>query len=164
MQNDTSELDQMQAAYKAAVEEWIVAIKEEEALASVDHTVAEVDKWEGAHFREDEIRSKVKAAKKKYEDALREKFYGFLTQIMPLVHKFPLQPAIGETRADETAARWPIEALSANEIACALISMMARSTRCSNQRPDTLMQDRISGPRDEVLLQSQDQNCANRRY
>ena len=32
--------------------------------------------------------------------------------------------------------------LSANEIACALISMMARST-CSNQRPDTLMQDRI---------------------
>ena len=31
-------------------------------------------------------------------------------------------------------------------------------------RPDTLMQDRISGPRDEVLLQSQDQNCANRRY
>ena len=77
MQNDTSELDQMQAAYKAAVEEWIVAIKEEEALASVDHTVAEVDKWEGAHFREDEIRSKVKAAKQKYEDALREKFFGF---------------------------------------------------------------------------------------
>jgi len=67
----------MQAAYKAAVEEWIVAIKEEEALALVDHTVAEVDKWEGAHFREDEIRSKVKAAKKKYEDALREKFFGF---------------------------------------------------------------------------------------
>jgi hypothetical protein len=77
MQNDTSELDQMRAAYKAAVEEWIAAIKEEEALASVNHTVAEVDKWEGAHFREDEIRSKVKAAKQKYEDALREKFFGF---------------------------------------------------------------------------------------
>ena len=77
MRNDASELDQMQAAYKAAVEEWIAAIKEEEALASVNHTVAEVDKWEGAHFREDEIRSKAKAAKKKYEDALREKFFGF---------------------------------------------------------------------------------------
>lgn len=77
MSDNTSELDQMQAAYKAAVEEWIVAIKEEEALASVNHTVAEVDKWEGAHFREDDIRSKVKAAKKKYEDALREKFFGF---------------------------------------------------------------------------------------
>jgi hypothetical protein len=33
--------------------------------------------------------------------------------------------------------------LSANEIACALISMMARST-CSNRRPNTLTQDRIS--------------------
>jgi len=77
MQNDTSELDQLQSAYKAAVEEWIVAIKREEALASVDHSVAEVDQWEQAHFTEDKIRSKVKAAKKQYEDALREKFYGF---------------------------------------------------------------------------------------
>jgi hypothetical protein len=77
METDTSELDYMQAAYKAAVEEWIAAIKQEETLASVNHTVAEVDKWEGAHFKEEEIRSKVKAAKKKYEDALREKFFGF---------------------------------------------------------------------------------------
>jgi hypothetical protein len=77
MQNDTSELDRMQTAYKAAVEEWITAIRQEEALASVNHSVAEVDKWEGAHFAEDKIRSKVKAAKKKYEDALREKFFGF---------------------------------------------------------------------------------------
>lgn len=74
---DTLELDQMQAAYKAAVEEWIATIKEEEALASVNHTVAEVDQWEGAHFKEDDMRKKVKAAKKRYEDALREKFFGF---------------------------------------------------------------------------------------
>ena len=71
------DLDQMQAAYKAAVEEWIAAIKQEEALASVNHTIAEVDKWEGANFKEDELRNKVKAAKKLYEDALREKFFGF---------------------------------------------------------------------------------------
>jgi hypothetical protein len=77
MSNDISELDQMQAAYKAAVEEWIAAIKEEEALASVNHTVAEVDQWEAAHFKEDGMRNKVKAAKKQYEDALREKFFGF---------------------------------------------------------------------------------------
>ncbi len=76
-QSDTAELDQMQSAYKAAVEEWLAAIKEEEVLASVNHTIAEVDKWEGAHFAEDELRNKVKAAKKKYEDALREKFFGF---------------------------------------------------------------------------------------
>ena len=77
MQKENSELDQMQDAYKATVEEWIAAIKQEEALASVNHSIAEVDKWEAAHFKEDEIRSKVKAAKKKYEDALRQKFFGF---------------------------------------------------------------------------------------
>ena len=74
---DTSELDKMQAEYKAAVEEWIAAIKVEEDLASVNHTIAEVDKWEGAHFKEDDIRRKVKDAKRRYEDALREKFFGF---------------------------------------------------------------------------------------
>jgi predicted ribonuclease toxin of YeeF-YezG toxin-antitoxin module len=67
----------MQAAYKTAVEQWITAIKEEEALASVTHTIAEVDKWEDANFKEDELRGKVKAAKRRYEDALREKFFGF---------------------------------------------------------------------------------------
>jgi len=77
MASDTLELDQMQNAYKAAVEEWIAAIRQEEALASADHSVAEVDQWEQAHFKEDAIRKKVKAAKKRYEDALREKFYGF---------------------------------------------------------------------------------------
>jgi hypothetical protein len=58
------ELDKMRANYKGAVEEWISAIKHEEALASVDHSVAEVDKWEQAHFAEETIRNKVKAAKK----------------------------------------------------------------------------------------------------
>jgi hypothetical protein len=77
MQDDTLELDKMQIAYKAAVEEWIAAIKKEEALASVNHSIAEVDKWEQAHFTEDEIRSKVKIAKTQYEDALRKKFFNF---------------------------------------------------------------------------------------
>ena len=75
--DDTSRLDEMQSAYKAAVERWIAATREEEALASVNHSVAEVDKWEAAHFKEDEIRKEVKLAKKQYEDALREKFFGF---------------------------------------------------------------------------------------
>lgn len=74
---ENAELDQRQAAYKAAVEEWIAAIREEEALASVNHTVAEVDKWEGAHFREEEIRNQALGAKAEYEAALRQKFYHF---------------------------------------------------------------------------------------
>ena len=77
MQNETLELDQLQVVYKAAVEEWIAAIRQKEALASVNHSVAEVDQWEQAHFQEDELRNKVKAAKRQYEDALREKLFGF---------------------------------------------------------------------------------------
>jgi hypothetical protein len=63
--------------YKAAVEEWIVAIREEERLASVDPNVARVDDWEGAHFKEEEARNKAKKAKKDYEDAIRQGLFGF---------------------------------------------------------------------------------------
>lgn len=68
---DNSELDRLQTAYKAAVETWITAIRAEEDLASVDHSVAEVDKWENAHFLAEEARGKAEAAKADYEDALR---------------------------------------------------------------------------------------------
>lgn len=77
MQNEDLELDQLQGAYKAAVEEWVTAIRHEEELASVNHSIAEIDLWEEAHNQEDEIRSKVLAAKKDYEDALRKKYFGF---------------------------------------------------------------------------------------
>jgi len=71
------ELDELQLAYRTAVEAWITAIRKEEDLASGNHDVAEVDKWEAAHFAEEEMRTNVKEAKAKYEDALREKFFGF---------------------------------------------------------------------------------------
>jgi hypothetical protein len=77
VQDVKSELDQTLSAYKSAVEEWIAAIREEEALASVNHTVVEFDQWEAAHFKEDTIRNKVKAAKKHYEEALNRKFFQF---------------------------------------------------------------------------------------
>jgi hypothetical protein len=77
MSSEHPELDELQAAYKSAVEAWIASIRAEEALASVNHSVAEIDQWEKAHFEEDEMRDTVKAAKAKYEDALRAKFFGF---------------------------------------------------------------------------------------
>jgi hypothetical protein len=76
-ENEVAELDRLQTAYKVAVDEWRAAIREEEALASVNHSVAEVDQWEGAHFHEEELRSKAKTAKSEYEAALRLKFFGF---------------------------------------------------------------------------------------
>jgi hypothetical protein len=77
MDTENAELDGLQAAYKAAVDEWLAAIREEEVLASVNHSVAEIDRWEGAHFKEEELRAKAKAAKSEYEAALRLKFFGF---------------------------------------------------------------------------------------
>ncbi len=77
MDAEFPELDQLQATYKAAVDNWVTAIRAEEALASVNHSIAEIDQWEAAAFREEELRDKVKVAKAAYEDALREKFFGF---------------------------------------------------------------------------------------
>jgi hypothetical protein len=75
---EISDLDQLQSTYKAAVEEWIAAIRHEETLASVaDHSVTDIDQWEEAADAEDEAREKAKEAKKAYEDALREKFFHF---------------------------------------------------------------------------------------
>ncbi len=77
MSVEISDLDEMQAAYKTAVDQWITAIRDEEALASGNHSEAEIDTWEAACFREEDARKKAKAAKKSYEDALREKFFDF---------------------------------------------------------------------------------------
>ena len=74
---EISDLDQLQTAYKNAVDQWISAIREEEALASGDHSEAEVDTWEAAGFREEDARKKAKKAKKQYEDGIREKFFNF---------------------------------------------------------------------------------------
>lgn len=76
MEHESKDLDELQSAYHAAVEEWIAAIRQEEALALVNHSVAQVDQWEQAHFQEEELRNKAKAAKKKYEAALRFQFFG----------------------------------------------------------------------------------------
>jgi hypothetical protein len=74
---DKAELDQIQKNYKAAVDEWVAAIRLEEALASRNHSVAEIDKWEAAADQEEEARNKAKAAKQAYESALRQEFFNF---------------------------------------------------------------------------------------
>lgn len=77
MPPENVELDQLQNAYKEAVEVWISAIRKEEALASGEHSVAEIDQWELAADEQEEASEKVKAAKSSYENALREKFFNF---------------------------------------------------------------------------------------
>jgi hypothetical protein len=67
----------LQANYKAAVGKWVGAIREEEELASRNHSVAELDQWEAAHFREHKLHKEADYRKRLYEDALRREFYGF---------------------------------------------------------------------------------------
>ncbi|WP_263376206.1 hypothetical protein [Granulicella aggregans] len=77
MSTQDGDLDRLQAEYKAAVDLWVGAIREEEAHASVNHSIAEVDTWEQDAFREDDLRKQVRAAKSAYEGALRERFFNF---------------------------------------------------------------------------------------
>jgi hypothetical protein len=77
MNDEHAELDRLQREYKAAVDAWIMVIRAEEELASVNHTVADIDRWESAHFAEETARGKAKAVKREYESALRSKFFGF---------------------------------------------------------------------------------------
>ena len=73
-----AELDAMQTRYKSAVENWIAAIRAEEALASpAEHSEAQIDKWEDAARTEEEARNAAKATKAACEDALREEFFNF---------------------------------------------------------------------------------------
>jgi hypothetical protein len=73
---EDAELDRLQRAYKAAVDTWVTAIRAEGALASVNHTLADVDLWENAYFLAEAARGKAEADKAAHEAALRSKFFG----------------------------------------------------------------------------------------
>jgi hypothetical protein len=71
-----SELDQLRVAYKAAVDEWIDAIRAEEALATPDHSMIAMEHWDAAHFKEHDAHTKATEAREAYKDALRTVNYG----------------------------------------------------------------------------------------
>ncbi len=70
-------LDQRQSAYKIAADAWKQSMQHEEDFALVEHSVADLDRWEQAAAAEDSLRKQAKEAKKLYEDGLRSKFFGF---------------------------------------------------------------------------------------
>ena len=76
-QKDNQKLDDLLAAYRAAVERWIEAIRTEESLATPDHSVAEVDVWEQAGFAEEAARNRAKTARQEYIDEIRRVLYNF---------------------------------------------------------------------------------------
>jgi hypothetical protein len=68
---ERTELDALQRAYKEAVDLWIAAIRDEENLATADHSIAAWEIWEHAGFQADEARARANAAKEAYKDGLR---------------------------------------------------------------------------------------------
>ena len=62
-----SDLDQLRVAYKAAVDEWVDAIRAEEALATADHSMTAMEHWDSAHFVEHDAHTKVTEARDAYK-------------------------------------------------------------------------------------------------
>ena len=74
---EQTQLSRMLDSYRNAVDEWVITIRAEESLASVEPTVAQLDRWEGAHFAEEIARAHAKQAKIDYEGAVRSMQFGF---------------------------------------------------------------------------------------
>ena len=73
---DNATLDELQCAYKQAVDQWVAAIRAEEALATPDHSMIAMEAWDAAHFTEHDAHAKVTEARDAYKDALRTANYG----------------------------------------------------------------------------------------
>ena len=73
---DKANLDPLRAAYQEAVDEWVGAIRAEEALATEDHSMTAMEKWDDAHFQEQDAQKKAKEARDAYKDELRHANYG----------------------------------------------------------------------------------------
>jgi hypothetical protein len=73
---DKPTLDELQQAYKQAVDQWIVAIRAEEALATPDHSEVAMERWDQAGFAEQDAQAIAKRARDEYKDALRHLHYG----------------------------------------------------------------------------------------
>jgi len=71
-----ADLDQLRLVCKKAVDEWVDAIRAEEALATPDHSMIAMEAWDDAHFREHDAHTKVTGAREAYKDALRGVNYG----------------------------------------------------------------------------------------
>ena len=73
---DNTEMDALRQAYKTAVDEWVNAIRAEEAIATPNHSMIAMENWDTAGFAEQDAQAKAKTARDKYKDALRLINYG----------------------------------------------------------------------------------------
>jgi hypothetical protein len=74
---ETTNFDQLLASYHQAVDAWVAAIRAEEALATDDESMVEMEKWDDAGFAVQDAEATAKKARDLYKSALRKKNYGF---------------------------------------------------------------------------------------
>ncbi len=73
---DKPNLDELRLAYKRAVDAWVDAIRAEEALATPDHSMTAMEKWDDARFKEQDAQRIAGEAREAYKDGLRAANYG----------------------------------------------------------------------------------------
>jgi hypothetical protein len=69
--------DQLLKSYREAVDHWVDAIHAEEALATDDHSMVEMELWDDANFKLQDAELAATKARDAYKNALRKKNYGF---------------------------------------------------------------------------------------
>jgi hypothetical protein len=74
---DNQDFDQLLRSYREAVEAWVEAIRTEESLATEDHSMVQMEKWDDAGFTLHDAELTAKKARDAYKNALRKKNYGF---------------------------------------------------------------------------------------
>jgi hypothetical protein len=72
---EKEKIEQLRLAYKSAVDEWVDAIRAEEALATPDHSMVAMEHWDTAHFREQDAQAKAHQTRELYKDELRRLNY-----------------------------------------------------------------------------------------
>jgi hypothetical protein len=73
---ENSSLDQLQQAYKQAVDRWVDAIRSEESLATANHSETAMEKWDRADFVVQDAAKQAKEARDNYKEGLRHLHYG----------------------------------------------------------------------------------------
>jgi len=73
---DNAEYERLRQAYKDAVDQWVAAIREEEALATPDHSEVAMEHWDAACFKVQDAEKQADIAKEAYKEALRMFNYG----------------------------------------------------------------------------------------
>jgi hypothetical protein len=71
------DFDQLLRDYRRAIDNWVNALRAEEALANDDHSMVEMEKWDAAGFVTHDAEAVAKKARDQYKNALRKKNYGF---------------------------------------------------------------------------------------